>query len=401
MSTADNPERLSATGLPAAEDQYRLLIEGVKDYAIFMLDPSGIIVSWNPGAERLKGYSPEQIIGSHFSTFYTKEDVARRKPEWELEVARRDGQLEDEGWRVRRDGSLIWANVLITALRDENGALVGFAKVTRDVTERKRATEAQSVRAAELERANRELDRSRDELRIANDDLEAFAYSVSHDLRAPIRQIDGFSRLLDEKLRSDPDEQARHFLRRIQESACHMGTLVDDLLKLAQVERQGLRPSACSLQTIVHEVLSEMADELAGRDVRVEVAPLPSVMCDRGLIQVALTNVLSNAMKYTRRRSPAIIAVTAAHRDDRVVLCVRDNGVGFDMRYADKLFGVFQRLHRAEDFEGTGVGLATVRRIMRRHGGDATAEAAPDAGASFYLTFGRQAPVLHFDQCGE
>src|SRR4030095_16096945 len=181
------------------------------------------------------------------------------------------------------------------------------------------------------------------------------------------------------------DAKARHFLRRIRESTQHMGRLVDDLLRLAQVGRQDMRPRPASLNSLVEEVVADVQGDVADREIPGKIDPLPTVECDPGLMKVVLTNLVSNAVKYTRPRNPAVVEVGQTSRNGRPVIFVRDNGVGFDMRYADRLFGVFQRLHRADEFEGTGVGLATVQRVIERHGGKVWAEAAPDRGATFYF----------------
>jgi signal transduction histidine kinase len=231
-----------------------------------------------------------------------------------------------------------------------------------------------------------------DALKAANRELEAFTYSVSHDLRAPIRQIDGFSKLLTEQFDASLGSKAHHYLRRIRDSTKHMGLLVDDLLRLAQVGRQDIQPTRASLDELLQEVLAELHADIADRDICWKLEPLPTIDCDPGLTKVVLTNLVANAVKYTRPRRPAIIQVGQSVRNGQPVIFVRDNGVGFDMRYAERLFGVFQRLHRAEDFEGTGVGLATVQRIVHKHGGEIWAEAAPDKGATFYFTLGPGAP---------
>ena len=227
-----------------------------------------------------------------------------------------------------------------------------------------------------------------DALKAANQELEAFTYSVSHDLRAPIRQIDGFSRLLVEHCGSSLDPRAQHYLSRVRESTVRMGRLVDDLLRLSQLGRQDMRPRLASLDEVLQEVIGELQIDVSERAVEWKLAPLPKVQCDPGLVKVVFTNLLANAVKYTRTRTPAVIEVGTATRHGRSTTFVRDNGVGFDMKYADRLFGVFQRLHRADEFEGTGVGLATVQRIIHKHGGDIWAEAEPDRGAEFHFTLG-------------
>jgi signal transduction histidine kinase len=249
---------------------------------------------------------------------------------------------------------------------------------------------------AEVRRRNEQLEgrvRQRTaELEAANQELEAFTYSVSHDLRAPLRQVDGFVRLLVEQFRDRLDPTAQHYLRRIQEGAHQMGRLVDDLLNFARVGRQDLHPRLTVLNEVVEDILDDPSLEVAGREIDWRIdRHLPTVECDPGLIRVVLTNLLSNAVKYTRPRKRAVIEIGHALERGEAVLFVRDNGVGFDMRYADKLFGVFQRLHRAEEFEGTGVGLATVQRIVHKHRGRIWVEAELDRGATFYFTLGAAA----------
>jgi light-regulated signal transduction histidine kinase (bacteriophytochrome) len=221
-------------------------------------------------------------------------------------------------------------------------------------------------------------------------ELEAFTYSVSHDLRAPIRQIEGFSKILADHLGKDIDPQIEHYLLRIQEGSQQLGRFVDDLLHLAQAGQQHVNLQRTPLDSLVREVLKDLAAEVEDRDVEWQVDPLPAIDCDPGLMKVVLTNLLSNAVKYTRPREKAVIQIGQLVRNAKTVIYVRDNGVGFDMRYADKLFGVFQRLHRAEEFEGAGVGLAIARRIISKHDGVIWAEATRGEGATFFFTLGRE-----------
>jgi len=360
------------------ESIHQLMVDSRGDYAIFMLDPNGIVASWNKGAEQIKGYSRDEIVGRHFSVFYPAEDRARGKPERELLIAARDGRMEEEGKRVRNDGSEYWANVVISAVRDRADALVGFVKVTRDLTER-RKEQARALADAQA-------------LQAVNAELESFTYSVSHDLRAPIRQIEGFAKILEEHLGETLDPQVEHYLHRIQEGSQQMGRLVDDLLHLAQLGRQHAKPRITPLDGLVDEVLTSLRAEILERGITCRVGALPSLECDPGLMKIVFTNLLSNAVKYTRRSEHPLIEVGQIVTDGIPVIYVRDNGVGFDMKYVDKLFGVFQRLHRTEDFEGAGVGLAIVSRIIRKHRGTIWAEARPDKGATFFFTIGTEPP---------
>ncbi len=251
-------------------------------------------------------------------------------------------------------------------------------RAIRYAFERHRADVENITRRVEVEEA----------LQLANRELEAFTYSVSHDLRAPLRQIDGFSRILSESLWYDLDDKARHYLIRIQEGTRHMGRLVDDLLALARIDQQSPRARETALTPIVLDVIAGLGPDATDREVEWRVGELPTAVCDPGLMRIVFTNLASNALKYTRPRSRATVEIGCMSHEGRPALFVRDNGVGFNMKYADKLFGVFQRLHRSEEFEGTGVGLATVQRIVHKHGGEIWADAAPDAGATFYFTLG-------------
>ncbi|MNN34993.1 Phytochrome-like protein cph1 [compost metagenome] len=229
------------------------------------------------------------------------------------------------------------------------------------------------------------------ELRRSNKELEAFSYSVSHDLRAPLRHIAGYTELLGEIEGQGLSERGRRFLQHIGEAAHFAGSLVDNLLNFSQMGRSALRLSDVDLNALVDAIRTELAPDYQGRDIVWDIAPLPKVMADPAFLNLALQNLISNAIKYTRGRDPARIAIRAQEHQGEVEVCIRDNGVGFDMAYANKLFGVFQRLHRMEDFEGTGIGLASVRRIIERHDGRVWAEGQIDQGASFHFTLPRPA----------
>ncbi len=232
------------------------------------------------------------------------------------------------------------------------------------------------------------LEKTRKELQATNRELEAFTYSVSHDLRAPLRGVVGFSRILIDEYAPHLPPEVQRYLNLVLSNTLQMGRLVDDLLSFSQFSRQALAKGRVDPATLVREALDLLSGEQSGRPVKTTVGDLPPCQGDRALLKQVFVNLLSNALKFTRRRDPAVIEVGSCRKDGEDVYFVRDNGVGFDMRYVDKLFGVFQRLHRSEDYDGTGVGLAIVQRIVHRHGGRVWAEAEPDKGATFYFTLG-------------
>ena len=255
--------------------------------------------------------------------------------------------------------------------------------VTLDITERKQAED-------DVRRLNAALSQKVVEATAAMGELEAFSYSVSHDLRAPIRHINGFVDMLQRRLGAALDETARRHLDTIARASRHMGQLIDDLLAFSRMSRGDLMRARVSLGSLAREVIEGLRPEVDGRSIEWKVNGLPDVSGDPAMLRIVLTNLLGNAVKYTRPRAQAIIEIgQSAGRPGEVVLFVKDNGVGFEMQYADKLFGVFQRLHRSEEFEGTGIGLATVRRIVHRHGGRTWAEASVDAGATFFVALPR------------
>lgn len=389
--------------LQLVQQRFRLLVEGVRDYAIYMLDVEGRVVTWNAGAEHIERYRADEILGQHLSTFFTPEDVQRGVPEQTLREAEELGEVATEGWRIRKDGSRFWSRGIVTALRNETGKLVGFSKIAHDITKQKQSEE-------EIRRLNRDLEqRVRDrtaQLEVSNKELEAFSYSVSHDLRAPLRHIMGYVEILQTETPTSLDGNTRQHLQTIADSARMMGGLIDALLAFSHMGRAEMRWQAVSLNNIITEALRELHFEIEGRAIDWQIGALGEVQGDALMLRQVMANLLSNALKYTRTRSRAVIEIGAKHTASETLIFVRDNGVGFDMEYADKLFGVFQRLHRAAEFEGTGIGLANVRRIINRHGGRAWAEGAVDGGATFYFSLpkppgeGGQSDASQMDTAG-
>jgi PAS domain S-box-containing protein len=296
----------------------------------------------------------------------------------------------DEICNRAKDGSLYWVDTTVVPFLDAYGKPRQYMAIRADITERKRAEREINRLNAELEQ--RVLQRTA-QLETANTELEGFSYSVSHDLRAPLRHISGFSKILIEEFGAGLDPQARQYLQRVQDGTQRMGQLMDELLNLARVGRHQLRRQVTGLKSIVQEVVSMLQPESEGREVEWMVADLPEVNCDPVLVKQVFQHLITNALKFTRPRERARIEISHREENGQSVIMIRDNGVGFNMNYQDKLFGVFQRLHRAEDFEGTGIGLATVRRIVHKHGGRVWAEGEVDKGATFYFTLAAAEPT--------
>jgi light-regulated signal transduction histidine kinase (bacteriophytochrome) len=302
------------------------------------------------------------------------------------QAARGDEGFDGEFRVVWPDRSVHHVKAYGRFVRDAGGEPVRAIGINCDITDRKRAEAEVRQLNAELER--RVLDRTA-QLEAANAELEAFAYSVSHDLRAPLRHIDGFLELLRQRTAGGLDERSRHYMGIISDSARRMGQLIDDLLSFSRMGRHEMSSRPVDLGELVLEIIRDYGPEVQGRSVRWDIAPLPSVIGDRAMLRLVLVNLLGNALKFTRGRSQAEIEVGWETDGPQTVVFVRDNGVGFDMKYADKLFGVFQRLHRPDDFEGTGIGLANMRRIIQRHGGRTWADGEVDRGATFYFSLPR------------
>jgi PAS domain S-box-containing protein len=369
----------AAEALRQSDEKLRMLVTGVKDYAILMLDVDGRVTTWNDGAERIKGYRAEEIIGEHFSKFYTPQAVAEDKPGLELRIVTEHGRFEEEGWRVPKDGTRFWANVVITALCDESGHLRGFGKVTRDITERKQLREGG-------ERQREDLARSNAELIVANNELESFSYLVSHDLRAPLRTIDGFSHALLEDCGDKLNDEEKAHLNRIRAATQRMGLLIDDLLSLSRISRTSMHILSLDISALACSIANDLQAAQPERQVELHIEKGLRAMADPSLVRIALENRLSNAWKFTSKRTLAHIEFGQAQIAGTMAFFVRDDGAGFDPAYSSRLFGAFQRLHSMSEFPGTGVGLATVQRIVNRHRGRSWAESAIDCGAVFYFT---------------
>jgi signal transduction histidine kinase/CHASE3 domain sensor protein len=353
-------------------------------------DEQGKFLIWNRAAERIMGFGPADLTAQEWSGYYRTylPDGSTPFPTKELPLVRAiHGEVSTAEIFVRNPAVIggVWIEASGSPLKNKDGVVSGGVVAFRDITQRK--ADEREIRKLNDELEHRVVERTA-QLEAANKELEAFSYSVSHDLRAPLRHIGGFSKMLVEEFGSTLDPTAQHYLDRIQSGTQKMGLLVDELLSLARVGRHVLNVQATNLNSIVTELIAILQPESEGRQVEWVIADLPTVDCDPVLVKQVFQNLLANAIKFTGFRTAAVIEVSHKEDHGQSVFMVRDNGIGFNMKYADKLFGVFQRLHREEDFEGTGIGLATVQRIVHKHGGRVWAEGEPDKGAAFYFTLG-------------
>ena len=378
--------KISEKILMISRQRYQMLVDEVKDYAIIMLGTDGEILLWNKGAEKIKGYKEEEILGKSLSVFYTEEDIKSNKPQQLLALAAKDGRAEDEGWRVRKDGSKFWTDVIFTSIYNDDKQLVGFAKITRDISERKKLEEKQRVISAQLEDRVKEVAKRTLQLETANRELEAFSYSVSHDLRTPLRAINGYSAMLKEDYETKLDVEGNRIINNIMTNAKMMGQLIDDLLAFSRLGKKELVYSLVDMHTLTENVISELLQNESKHLHKITIGSLPPCEADPSLMKQVLLNLISNALKYSSKKSRPEIDIGYTDEETRVVYSIKDNGVGFDMAYADKLFGVFQRLHSQEEFEGSGVGLALVKRIIDKHNGKIWADAIENSGAAFYFS---------------
>ncbi|MBI5368781.1 MAG: PAS domain S-box protein [Planctomycetes bacterium] len=355
-------------------DRSRLsaIVESCDD-SIVGCDLEGIVQSWNAGAERIFGYPAHAMLDRPIAVLVPPDrpdDIAER-----IRALRRaEPRRTLEATRLTADGRRIEVSSSMSPIRDGSGALIGVSLVARDITEQKRAATALHDAMEAAERANREL--------------EAFSYSVSHDLRAPLRAIAGFGQTLVENYGPRLDEKGVHYLERMCAASRRMGELIDDLLELSRLGRACLRSEVVDLSRIAAAIADELRRAAPDRTVEFAIAPDLTVRGDPGLLTCLLENLLRNAWKFTGRHPRARIEFGVERAAEGPVFFVRDDGAGFDMAYAEKLFAPFQRLHGEDEFEGTGIGLAIVQRIVHRHGGRVWAQGAPEQGAAFHFTLG-------------
>jgi PAS domain S-box-containing protein len=417
--TRDLSERRSAAEeARRSEERFGLLVQSVRDYAIFMLDPGGHIATWNAGARNIKGYTAEEITGRHFSVFYTKADIDDGKPARELEIATREGVYEEEGWRVRKDGTQFWANVVITPVRGADGRLAGFAKVTRDLTDRRAASEraledarriaseetartAAELRAREfrdlaeqLRSQAAELARRSGEAEAANRAKAEFLAAMSHELRTPLNAIGGYAQLMQMEISGPITAEQTEQLDRIQRSQQHLLGIINDILNFSRIEagQVAYDIGAVPLNDVVAAVTPMVAPQAGAKQLGVKDASRsPGVIAhaDRTKVEQILLNLLSNAVKFTN--DGGTIELTYGLEPDRAWLIVRDSGVGIPADQLETIFAPFVQVGRslANPKEGTGLGLAISRDLARAMHGDLTVESREGTGSAFRLTLPR------------
>lgn len=369
--------------LKQSEERYHKMVEEVQDYAIILLDIDGNILNWNNGAERIKGYKASEILGKNFRKFYSAEDLAQRLPERLLSKAINEGKAVQEGWRIRKDGSRFWGSITITALHDSHNNTIGFSKVTRDLTEKKQAEEQQAAYTKELLEQNKEL--------------EQFAYIASHDLQEPLRKIKTFADILQQNLTSPA--VATMYLEKIDHSANRMSQLIQSILSYSRLSKLTDEFAAISLSDVIDNVRQDYELLINEKNAQIVCYPLPVVIASAPQMNQLFANLIANSLKYCVR--PPVITITSSQvakseihnqpvnlsSSTYLQIAVQDNGIGFDEKYVDKVFGIFQRLHSRHSYEGTGIGLALCKRIMENHNGFITAKSTPDVGSTFLVYF--------------
>ncbi|MEP7164422.1 MAG: PAS domain S-box protein [Ferruginibacter sp.] len=377
--------------LKQSEDRYYSMVNEVQDYAILLLNAEGNIQNWNKGAEKIKGYKADEIIGKNFKIFYQQQDRETKLPERLLAMAIEKGKAENLGWRVRSDGSRFWASVVITALHDDQKNVVGFSKVTRDLTDRKNAEERQLEYLQNIEQKNIKLEQS-------NAELESFNYIASHDLQEPLRKIQAFSQLIMEKEKSNLSQMATDYFSRINKAASNMQNLIEALISYSQTNSAGIQLAETDLNNLLEDVKNDLSNVLEEKHTVIDADVLPIVQADPIQFRQLFTNLISNAVKYSKPGIPPHIIITVTLMKGKDVgepdaipewgywkISIMDNGIGFDQKYANKIFELFQRLHGKLEYQGTGIGLAICKKIMRNHEGCISATGNPQEGSVFNI----------------
>ena len=378
--------------LQQSEERYRSLVEQVTDYGIFMLDEKGRIASWNEGARRIKGYNADEIIGKYFAIFYPEEDILNGKPAYELKVARAEGKFEEEGWRLKKDGSRFWANVVITAVYNKQGILVGFSKVTRDLTERKKSERELRDSYDSYRKLAHELRVTNTELSHANEELEQFTSIVSHDLQEPVRTIKSFLTLIDIKLDQVQSADLKLYINKALNAAGRMKELIQNLLHYSQLSKDEITREEVNVALLFNEALKNLESSVDASKAQITIEnEVETIYGDRVQLVQLIQNLVSNALKFTSSETPQI-KIKCTKEDGHVKFAVSDNGIGIARGDLSKVFEIFRRLNTAKEYPGTGIGLAICKKIVDRHQGKIWPESKPGKGTTFYFTLNEETP---------
>ena len=375
LTPTDTPPAASYRPDPAAipsDKLFALLVASVLDYAIFVLDARGRVARWNPGAERMTGYRESEVVGLPLSVFLLEDPESASRVQEEMDAAIRDGRAENEGWRVRKDGSRFWANTVLVALRDDHGELIGFGKIMRDLTEQRRLDAVVAAKVDELGRSNKEL--------------EQFAYVASHDLQEPLRMVTSYVQLLAKRYGGKLGADADDFIGYAVDGVGRMQQLINDLLAFSRVGTRGGTLQSTDAGAVLERVLEGLQITIQEAGATITHDPLPVVHADPSQLGQLLQNLIGNGIKF-RGTAPPRVHIGVEPRGDHWLFTVRDNGIGFEAQYAERIFVIFQRLHGRGEYAGTGIGLAICRKIVERHGGQIWAASEPGRGSTFHFTW--------------
>jgi PAS domain S-box-containing protein len=381
--------RQKVEDLRLSEERYHKMIAEIRDYAIILLNTEGVVQNWNAGAHFIKGYDAEEIIGKSFKVFYTNEDLEAGVPDRLLAQAAAQGRAGQEGWRVRKEGTKFWGSIVITAIHNSAGKLIGFSKVTRDLTAKKKAEDELMANAAELDLKNKRLER-------LNEELASFTYVASHDLKEPLRKIQTFSSLMENI--EDLPEKGKNFLAKIMNSANRMQNLIEALLSYSEVSNDLKAEESIDLNELIENVKADLEMSIVEKNAVITTTNLPVIKGTTFQFYQLFLNLLSNALKFSKPGGAASINISSEMIEGPGLsadlqlsgskyhhLVFSDNGIGFEPEHANKIFTAFQRLHSRNAFAGTGIGLAIVKKVVENHEGVVVAEAQPGVGATFHI----------------